>query len=74
MPQVPAGSVCETEVEFLARAIIAQHGPAAANAAEQHLDQLTQSGSPRCDTWSAVIDMIHAFRCRQANAASPLVW
>jgi len=56
--------VCEIEVDFLARAIIAQHGPAAALAAERHLDQLVKGSSARCDTWTAVVDAIHLYRCR----------
>jgi hypothetical protein len=55
--------VCEVEVDFLARAIIAQHGPDAALAAEHHLDQLVKRSSSRCDIWTAVIDAIHSYRC-----------
>jgi hypothetical protein len=58
---------CDDEVEFLARAVIAQHGPEAAYAAESHLDQLVKWSSSRCDTWTAVIDAIHLLRCREAN-------
>jgi hypothetical protein len=68
MSDIQAESVCESEVEFLARAIIAQHGPAAAHAAESHLDQLVKWSSARCDTWTAVIDAIHLLRCREAGA------
>jgi hypothetical protein len=64
MSNTAAGSVCESEVDFLARAVIAQHGPAAAYAAEHHLDQLVQWSSSRCDTWTAVVDAIHHMRCR----------
>jgi hypothetical protein len=60
----PAVPVCEAEVDFLARAIIAQHGPDAALAAEHHLDQLARGRSVRCGTWTAVIDAIHSYRCR----------
>jgi hypothetical protein len=59
-------TVCDSEVEFLARAVIAQHGPVAADAAEQHLDQLAKWSSARCDTWTAVIDAIHFLRCHQS--------
>lgn len=61
-------AVYEDEVEFLARAVIAQHGPEAAYAAESHLDQLVKWSSSRCDTWTAVIDAIHLLRCREAGA------
>jgi hypothetical protein len=60
----PATPVCEVEVDFLARAIIAQHGPDAPIAAEHHLDQLVKWSSARCDTWTAVVDAIHLYRCR----------
>ena len=59
-----AEPACESEIEFLAQAIIAQHGPAAAYAAEHHLDQLVKWSSSRCDTWTAVVDAIHTLRCR----------
>ncbi|HTZ35463.1 MAG TPA: hypothetical protein VMB84_05520 [Stellaceae bacterium] len=65
MPQL-----CASEVDFLARAVIAQHGAAAADAAERHLDQLSRADSARCETWSAVIDAIHAMRCRLGAASA----
>ena len=71
MSQEIAAQVCETEVEFLARAIIAQHGAAAPYAAEHHLDQLVKWASSRCDTWTAVIDAIHLIRCRKIDTTSP---
>lgn len=58
------GAICDTEIEFLARTLIAQHGEAAPLAAERHLDELLEADSPRCDTWVAVIDAIHIIRCR----------
>jgi hypothetical protein len=64
MSNTPAGSVCDIEVDFLAQAIIAQHGPVAAYAAEHHLDQLVKWGSSRCDAWTAVVDAIHHLLCR----------
>jgi hypothetical protein len=61
----PAAPVCEAEVDFTARAIIAQHGPDAALAAEDHLDELTRLGSThRRDTWAEVIHAIHEFQRR----------
>jgi hypothetical protein len=71
MTDIQTETVCESEIEFLARAIIAQHGPTAAYAAESHLDQLVKWNSSRCDTWTAVIDAIHLQRCREAGASPP---
>ena len=64
MPIASAEPVCDSEIDFLAQAIIAQHGAAAAFAAEHHLDQLEKHGSVRTDAWTAVIDAIHTMRCR----------
>lgn len=64
MSDISGETGAAAEIEFLARAIIAQHGPAAAYAAEHHLDQLARHGSSRSEPWSAVIDAIHALRCR----------
>jgi hypothetical protein len=61
-------AIDDEEIDFLARTIIAQHGEAAALAAEHHLDQLLQSDSPRCETWIAVIDAIHMIRCRERSS------
>jgi hypothetical protein len=65
------GTVCETEVDFLAQTIIVQHGDAAPLAAEHHLDQLVKAGSPRWETWISVIDVIHMIRCRERGISPP---
>jgi hypothetical protein len=62
------GTIDDDEVDFLARTIIAQHGEAAALAAEHHLDQLLETDSPRCETWIAVVDAIHMIRCRERSS------
>jgi len=60
MTSQPAAPICEVEVEFLARALIAQHGPNAATAASGHLDELTTLGNLyKRDTWAAVVQEIH---------------
>jgi hypothetical protein len=71
MTQASEDWVCETEVDFLARAIIAQHGPEAAYAAEHHLDQLVRWGSSRCDTWTAVADAIYFLQSRRDDCSAP---
>jgi hypothetical protein len=68
MSDYTLGTLDDEEVDFLARTIIAQHGEAAALAAEHHLDQLLQTGSTRCETWIAVIDAIHMIRCRERTS------
>ncbi|HML11194.1 MAG TPA: hypothetical protein VK432_10055 [Stellaceae bacterium] len=70
MPGKPATTLCETEIDFLARTLIAQHGEDAPLAAEHHLDQLMAAGSSRYETWVAVIDAIHVNRCRQRSVGA----
>jgi hypothetical protein len=50
------------EVDFIARALIAQHGSGAPIAATRHLDELIGLGSwYRRDTWAAVVHAIHGY-------------
>jgi len=55
--------VCEDEVDFIARALIAQHGSGAAIAAANHLNVLIdQNNWHGRDTWAAVVCAIHRYQ------------
>jgi hypothetical protein len=72
MPHTQGTKLCEVEIDFLARTLIAQHGDNAPLAAEHHLDQLMAAGSSRYETWVAVIDAIHVNRCHARSGGGAL--
>jgi hypothetical protein len=62
MTNQPAASIYKEEVDFIARALIAQHGSDAPLAATRHLNELIDLGSwYRRDTWAAVVHTIHGY-------------
>jgi hypothetical protein len=53
-------AMSDPEVEFIARALIAQHGSAAARAAVNHLNAMIDLGDfHRRDMWARVVHEIH---------------
>jgi hypothetical protein len=58
-----ASTICVDEVDFIARAIIAQHGSAAALAATNLLNEMIdQRNWYKRETWAAVVCAIHAYQ------------
>ncbi|HEX5321381.1 MAG TPA: hypothetical protein VFW46_19620 [Stellaceae bacterium] len=69
-----AAPVFDPEVDFIARALIAQHGDTAARAAVDHLNTMIDLGNfHRRDMWARVVHAIHdhqRLRPEAANGAS----
>jgi len=60
MNELHAAAVYDPEVDFIARAIIAQHGDGAARAAVDHLNAMIDLGDfCRRDMWARVVHAIH---------------
>lgn len=60
MSEWHAAPVYDPEVDFIARAIIAQHGEGAARAAVDHLNAMIDLGDfHRRDMWARVVHAIH---------------
>lgn len=61
----------DPEVDFIARAIIAQHGAGAARAAVDHLNAMIDLGDfYRRDMWARVVHAIHDRQRLQPEAAN----
>ncbi|HEX3881590.1 MAG TPA: hypothetical protein VHW66_02935 [Stellaceae bacterium] len=60
----------DPEVDFIARAIIAQHGDGAARAAVDHLNAMIDLGDfRRRDMWARVVHAIHDYQRLRPEAA-----
>ena len=58
--QMDVSQVFDSEVDFIARALIAQHGAGAARAAVDHLNAMIDLGDfHRRDMWARVVHAIH---------------
>lgn len=63
MNETKAAPVFDPEVDFIARAIIAQHGAGAARAAADHLNAMIDLGDfHRRDMWARVVHAIHDYQ------------
>lgn len=59
---------CDPEVEFIARALIVQHGDAAPLAAAGHLNAMIDHGDfHRRDLWARIVCQIHEQQRRAAG-------
>lgn len=55
--------VFDSEVDFIARALIAQHGAGAARAAVDHLNAMIDLGDyHRRDMWARVVHAVHDYQ------------
>jgi hypothetical protein len=71
MSELQVARVFEPEIDFIARAIIAQHGDGAARAAVDHLNAMIDLGDfHRRDMWARVVHAIHDYQ-RLRPEASP---
>jgi hypothetical protein len=53
----------DSEVDFIARALIAQHGEGAPRAAVDHLNAMIDLGDfPRRDMWARVVHAVHDYQ------------
>jgi hypothetical protein len=60
MSELQAARVFDPEIDFIARAIIAQHGDGAARAAVDHLNAMIDQGDFHSrDMWARVVHAIH---------------
>ncbi|HEY1797111.1 MAG TPA: hypothetical protein VGG57_13430 [Stellaceae bacterium] len=60
MSELQAARVLDPEIDFIARAIIAQHGDGAARAAVDHLNAMIDQGDFHSrDMWARVVHAIH---------------
>ena len=60
MSELRTAPVYDPEVDFIARAIIAQHGDGAARAAVNHLNAMIDQGDFHSrDMWARVVHAIH---------------
>jgi hypothetical protein len=60
MYHVANAPVFDAEIDFIARALIAQHGAGAARAAVDHVNEMIDAGDCQTrDTWARVVHAIH---------------
>ena len=63
MSELHMTPVFDPEIDFIARAIIAQHGDGAARAAVDHLNAMIDLGDfHRRDMWARVVHAIHDYQ------------
>jgi hypothetical protein len=70
MSEADAAQDIDPEVDFIARAIVAQHGDGAARAAVDHLNAMIDLGDlRRRDMWARVVHAIHDYQRLRPEAA-----
>jgi hypothetical protein len=70
MSELRIAPIFDPEVDFIARAIIAQHGDGAARAAVDHLNAMIDLGDfHRRDMWARVVHAIHDYQRLRPDAA-----
>lgn len=70
MSELQTARVFDPEIDFIARAIVAQHGEGAARAAADHLNAMIDQGDFHSrDTWARVVHAIHDYQRLSPEAA-----
>lgn len=70
MSELRVAPVYDPEIDFIARAIIAQHGDGAARAAVDHLNAMIDQGDFHSrDMWARVVHAIHDHQRLRPEAA-----
>jgi hypothetical protein len=70
MSEAHGARVFDPEIDFIARALIAQHGDGAARAAVDHLNAMIDLGDFHCrDMWARVVHTIHDYQRLRPEAS-----